>query len=113
LSNRGVHEAAAAESIALLPTVASHPGWRVTVLYYAAIQKLEAKLADRREHPDNHSDRRTACLSISPAVAVPWRSLKQLSEDWRYQGTNPNAVEVAKAERWASDMAAAMGESWP
>lgn len=112
MSSRAVHEAAATLNLSLVDRLAE-PGWRVTVIYYAAVQKVEACLAEHREHPKRHEDRFNAACSINARVAVPWRKLKQLSEDWRYGGMEPTAEECDLALRWAADMAAAMGEDWP
>lgn len=81
-------------------------------MYYAAIQKIEARLADRNEHPKTPDQRRTSGLSIEPKISTPWRKLKQLSEDWRYAGLVPSPGECTEAARWASDMAFHIGEPW-
>lgn len=108
-----MHEAAAATNLALCDRLSTDPGWLVTVMYYAAIQKIEARLADRNEHPTTPDARRTAGLSIESKIGAPWRKLKQLSEDWRYAGLTPSPNECRDAERWAADMAAYIGERWP
>jgi len=46
-----------------------------------------------------------------------WRftfeNLKQLSQDWRYEGRMPIADDIGRAFRWCDDVAAAVGEISP
>jgi len=115
VSSRAHHEAAAAVNLALAEQLRStgQPGWGVTVIYYAAIQKLECALSDHNEHPKRHEDRHNAGASHWPGIATPWRKLKQLTEDWRYGGLVPTSEECELGRRWAGDMAAAIKEPWP
>ena len=112
MSSRAVHEAAAAVNLDLAKRLQER-GWRVTAIYYAAVQKVEARLADGNDHPGRHEDRFAAALIVAPTIAVPWRKLKQLSEDWRYRGIDPTEQECQDAERWAATIALTCGETWP
>lgn len=115
MSSRPTHETAARANLELLDRISpDHDrGWYVTILYYAAIQRVEAFLADANGHPRSHDERHRTCSALRPSVGPPWRKLKQLSEDWRYAGLIPELEEVRYAKRWASDMCAAISEPWP
>lgn len=60
--------------------------WAVTVAFYAALQYVEAFLADQGLHSANHPDRDQKMISapIPQDVYAAYKMLKKFSEDARY-----------------------------
>ena len=116
MSARPVHEAAANASIltarSMLRLNPESP-WVPTIFFYVGVQIVEAALTDSNECGQDHDGRMMAIGARWPAGSGTYRKLKQLSEAWRYRGTPPGRRDVESAERWARDLAAAVGERWP
>jgi hypothetical protein len=64
------------------------PDWMVTAVFYAAVHKVDAKLAMKApppfDHPSNHGDRNTAVSIYLPSIGKYYFFLKNKSEFARY-----------------------------
>lgn len=60
------------------------PDWEVVSLFYAAVHLVEALLATRGVHSNDHHERRRQVLRILPAAHGAYRQLEILSRDARY-----------------------------
>jgi hypothetical protein len=85
-----------------------------TALYYTVVQLVEQHAARHGAHFERSSDR-SQYLSqrASLIAAVLYRSLRDLSEQWRYSGHPPDDPEIEQAWRWARDIANALDMEWP
>lgn len=117
MSVRSVHELAAQKNVRLLAKLDDRAAvgteWMPSVLYYLCVQLLEAALADFGEHPKKTIDRKSQIAARWPSALIPWESLRQLSERWRYDGREADQRERQRAHRWAAAFATAIGEAWP
>lgn len=119
MSSRGTHQTAAAVNYALAQHLEALGGdalrWVPTLIFYTAVQVLDARLADAALHPGSQGDRvaLTRVYSTSHFGPSAYKELKQLSEDWRYRGEPPDPGQIASAWRWAKDLADTLGEKWP
>jgi hypothetical protein len=89
--------------------------WVPTLIFYAAVQVLDARLADDNLNPNSQGDRLayTRVYSTDSSGPGAYKNLKTLSESWRYGGKTPRVSEIAEAWRWAENLARALKESWP
>jgi hypothetical protein len=76
------------------------PGWSATLLFYVAVQEVEAALRSLNEQPStDHNNRdskiRRRFLGNLPAA---YQSLKQLAHNARYHGFEPTSNGLALAE---------------
>jgi hypothetical protein len=119
LGERHTHISAAATNYRLGKKLASTGGaylyWVPTFAFYAAVQLIEARCADDGEHNGEHGNRLTAVYHYSsgPSGSSAYRKLQERSSEWRYHARTPTAAQVDEAWRWASDIAANIGETWP
>jgi hypothetical protein len=64
--------------------VRSYPDWCITVIYYAALQYIDAKLARMNMHPEDHYNRDPMVANNLRAVSAPYFFLQDRSETARY-----------------------------
>lgn len=84
--------------------LAADADWAVTVLFYAALQYVDAYLARKHNsHPGNHGERGRMILSdpTARAIRTSYRRLQEYSRDARYNCYAFTAGQVAKLK--ASD----------
>ena len=86
-----------------------------TLIFYTAVQILDARLADENLHPRTQGDREAYARTYSTHFTGPagYKNLKTLSERWRYDGKLPTAEEITSAWHWAENVAVALGARWP
>ena len=119
MSDRHIHQATAATNYAVGGSLERQGGdapcWVPTLIFYAAMHVLDARLADYNLHMKSQGDRHAQCAVYSTDSTGPasYRKLKILSEAWRYKGDIPTSNEISQAWRWAEAMANAIGEPWP
>lgn len=76
------------------------PGWAATLLFYTAVQEVEAALRHLGEHPSSdHHDRKLKIQSRLPTPLLgAYTSLQSLSQDARYNGYKPSQSRLVTAE---------------
>lgn len=119
MSDRRIHQATAATNYALAKRLEVIGGdalcWVPTLIYYAALQVADCRLADYNHH-ERESGNRIALVrtyATNPYGAASLTSLKTRSERWRYHGDIPTSGEIQEAWGHAKAVAEALGESWP
>ena len=119
MGERHSHEAAAATNYTLAQQLEVQGGdalcWVPTLIFYSCVQMLDSRLADDSIHPRTQGDRLAYARTYSSHYTGPaaYKDLKTLSERWRYDARYPVPDEVARAWRWAENLAAALKERWP
>lgn len=119
MSERHTHQAAAALNYAQAKRLEAAGGhaacWVPTLIFYAAVQVLDARLADEGLHLKSQGDRMACVRAYAPdfRASAAYKELKTLSESWRYEGKAPRQDQIAQAWRWAETVAVCLGEDWP
>jgi hypothetical protein len=71
--------------------VKSYPDWCITIIYYAAVHYVDAKLAKMRMHPSNHYDRNPMVANnLSRYISEAYIFLQNRSESARYSPDSEN-----------------------
>ena len=76
------------------------PEWSATLLFYTAVQEVEAVLRALKRRPSgDHRDRKEQIKAALPANLVPaYESLEQVSKDARYDGYKPTRSRLQLLE---------------
>jgi hypothetical protein len=78
------------------PTASPYPDWIVTIIFYAAIHYIEAALAIKNKHSDDHASRENLIvhhIDNYNLLYIAHRNLKDRSRKARY-----NCISVAPAQ---------------
>jgi hypothetical protein len=119
LAERHTHQEAAAVNCAQARQMEARGGdflcWVPTMVFYAAVQVLDSRLADDNLHPRSQGDRLSYIRTYAKDFRAPaaYKDLQSLSESWRYDARQPRPDEIARAWRWAADLAIGLNEPWP
>ncbi len=105
-ANKGLEQflANATLEVALLETPeveAALNQWRLVLIFYAAVQHVNARLSARGHlSPSSHAERKRKMRQVWPAemlVIAEYEQLEMLSRDARYNGWVPDAQDLARA----------------
>ena len=90
------------DCVATLDGPASFDDWEAVAIFYAALQLVDAKLADHSIHPDNHAERFSAVHDQFRMIWAEYSALYNLAREARYKPEKDiTASDVAKARnRW-------------
>lgn len=87
---------------------AQRPDWAITVLFYTAVQEVEALIARKKwtvttktgavVRPTNHQQREKAMKQHCPGLVAEFSALQDWSEGARYQCQSFTAANVKLAE---------------
>lgn len=119
MSERHTHQAAALTNYSLAKRLEKAGGelvcWVPTLVFYAAVQTVDSRLADENLHLRSQGDRLAyvRVYSSDSTGSAGYKNLQTLSEEWRYDGRAPRDDQMKTAWRWAENIAAALGEPWP
>ena len=85
------------------------------MLFYAAVQIVEAVRADHFEHKAGHEYRMSDARHYAQdaRAAASYQSLRSLSSDWRYDGKRPTVDDIATAWSLVDELANSLAETWP
>jgi len=76
------------------------PGWAATLLFYTALQEVEAALRHLNHPPSaNHTDRSQKIRAALPVnLIAAYENLEQVSKDARYRGFKPSKSRLRMLE---------------
>ena len=96
-ANETLHNWLTANTIPGLPAHVREQ-WAVIVLFYAAVQHIQAALANTGVAVVGHGQRAYQLRSRWPQAEASYWDLKQISDDYRYEAHSPSATELLDAE---------------
>jgi hypothetical protein len=87
----------------------TYPDWAATVLFYVAVHEVQAFLAARNIHPQDHGARnRTLRANWPKTIWPPYESLQQVSNEARYECVMPREADLNRAVLTLAKLRAAL-----
>lgn len=75
------------------------PDWMITVAFYIAVHKVDAKLSKMGDHPSDHFYRNTLVANKLPTISSDYFFLKNKSEFARYSPKSHKQISQRMVDR--------------